>query len=100
MKNHPPPHLPFLTHIERRRDVLEDATEHAYVWVPLWIYTDNQVEFYWECSYIISWMRCLRFCLYQGDHVILMPFPGMFQEFQEATGHLIFDPPTIKDMGL
>lgn len=43
----------------------EDATEHAYVWVPVWcrIYTDNQVESYWNCTYIISWMHCLHFCL-------------------------------------
>lgn len=78
----------------------EDATEHAYVWLPVscGIYTDS--EFYWDCSYIISWMHCLHFCLYQGDHVILMTFSGMFQEFQDARRTLTVDPPKIKDMGL
>lgn len=32
--------------------------------------------------------------------MILMTFSGMFQEFQDATGTLTFDPPKIKGMGL
>lgn len=32
--------------------------------------------------------------------MILMTFSGIFQEFQDSTGTLTFDPAKIKDMGL